>query len=159
VIEVGGVVVELVGGVVVEVVVVDPPLATAITGDTSAPDGGEDTIPVAALLFGYGVQVRLRSLPDTTNVRAIAGSTVRVTAPPEAVNGPTVPGADGSTRERPVGGTGLGIGALIAIGGAATEAGVAPVASTLSAAVPVMAEFPNAAAAATMALGSDTVDW
>ena len=122
-------------------------------------EGGLLTIPVATLLLGYGVHVRLRSLPDTTNVKAMAGSTVRVMAPPDAVKGPTVPGVEGSTRESPVGGTGLGIGALIVMVGAATAAGVAPVASTLSVAVPVMAEFPSAAAAETMELGRTTVDW
>jgi hypothetical protein len=165
--------VTVVGGVVVvveptavvlvelEVVVVvgDPEVAAAITGDAFAADGGEDTIPVWALLFGYGLHVRLRSLPDTTSVRLMAGSTVRLMAPPVAVKGPTVPGVAGRTRARPVDGTGLGIGALIMMGGAATEAGVAPVASTLRLALPVMAEFPSAAAAPTIALGRTTVDW
>jgi hypothetical protein len=143
----------------VVVVVVDPPLATAMTGLAFPSEGGPLTIPVATLLFGYGVQVRLRSLPDTTNVKEIAWSTVRVIAPPEAVKGPTVPGVEGRTKERPVDGTGLGIRALIAMGGAASVAGVAPVASTLIVALPAMAEFPSAAAAETMLLGRTTVDW
>jgi hypothetical protein len=141
------------------VVVVDPPLASAMIGLSLGAVGASGTMPVGSLLFGYGVHVRSRSLPDTTNVSDMAGSTVRVMAPPEAVKGPTVPGVEGRTRERPVDGTGLGIGALISMGGAATVAGVAPVASTLSVALPVMAEFPSAAAAATIALGRTTVDW
>ena len=79
--------------------------------------------------------------------------------PPEAVNGPTVWGVAGSASNRPAEGTGDGIGASIEMEGAATAAGVAPVASTLSAAVPVMAEFPNAAAAPTIEAGRATVVW
>ena len=98
-------------------------------------------------------------LPDTTRPSETAGSTVRLMAPPEAVKGPTVPGVEGRTSVRPVDGTGLGMGALMVMVGAATDAGVAPVASTLSVAVPAMAEFPRAAAAETIELGRSTVDW
>ena len=140
------------------VVVDDPPSAVAITGDAFCPGGADVTMPVAALLFGYGVQVRERVLPDTMRLKDTAGSTVRVMAPPEAVNGPTVPGVEGRVKASPLAGTGLGIGASIVIGGAATAAGVAPVASTFNVAEPSMAEFPRAAAAATMELGSETVD-
>jgi hypothetical protein len=98
-------------------------------------------------------------LPDTTNSIETVGSTVRLILPPEAVNGPTVPGAEGSSIVRLVDGTGLGIGASIVIWGAATVAGVAPVASTLRVAVPTKAEFPTAAAAETIVLGSATLDW
>ncbi len=94
-----------------------------------------------------------------TSTSEMAGSTVSEMAPPEAVNGPTVPGVEGSTSERPVDGTGLGMGASMEIGAEATVAGVAPVASTSTLAVPKIAEFPNAAAAETIALGSGTVVW
>jgi hypothetical protein len=137
----------------------DPPFAVAIIGDALGAVGAALTIPVAALLFGYGVQVRLSVLPDTVSDNEMAGSTVRVIAPPEAVNGPTVTAVDGRISSSPVAGTGLGIGASIVIAGAAIVAGEAPVASTLSWAVPTMAEFPSAAAAETMEAGSDTVDW
>ena len=131
----------------------------AITGAALAPAGAVEEMPVGAVLFGYGLQVRLRVLPDTTSASEMAGSTVMLMVPPEAVKGPTVPGVEGRLSVRPVDGTGLGIGALMVIGGAATDAGVAPVASTLTWAVPVMAEFPSAAAADTIELGSDTLDW
>ena len=139
--------------------VVPPADAVAMTGEAFAAVGAVEVIPVGAELLGYGVHVRLRVLPDTTNPSEMAGSTVTVIAPPDAVKGPTVPAVEGRTSDRPVDGTGLGIGALMVMGGAATEAGVAPVASTLRLAVPVMAEFPRAAAADTMELGSSTVDW
>jgi hypothetical protein len=142
----------------VVVVVVDPPSAVAITGDAFPAVGADVTMPVAALLFGYGVQVRSRELPDTTRLKDTVGSTVRVMPPPDAVNGPTVPGVEGRTNARPVAGTGVGMGASIVIGAAATVAGVAPAASTSNVAEPSMAEFPRAAAAATMLLGSTTVD-
>ena len=91
------------------VVLVHPSrLAMAITGDAFATVGAGTRCRSAALLLGYGVQVRSRSLPDTTRVSAIAGSTVRVIAPPDAVNGPTVPGVDGSARARPVAEQGSG---------------------------------------------------
>jgi len=141
------------------VVVPDPAVAVAMTGEAFAAVGAEEVIPVVSELLGYGVQVRLRVLPEMTSPSEMAGSTVRVMAPPDAVKGPTVPGVEGRFRVRPVDGTGLGIGALMLIVGAATDAGVAPVASTLRLAVPVMAEFPRAAAADTMELGSRTVDW
>ena len=110
-------------------------------------------MPLATALFGYGVHVRFRLLPDTTRVRLMAGSTVRLMAPPVAVKGPTVAGVAGRASVIPAAGTGLGMGALIVTGGAVTDAGVAPVASTLSVAVPVIDEFPSAAAAPAMALG------
>jgi len=140
------------------VVVPVPAVAVAMTGEAFAAVGADATIPVVSELLGYGVHVRLRVLPDTTNPSEMAGSTVTVMAPPDAVKGPTVPGVEGRFRARPVVGTGLGIGASMVIGGAATEAGVAPVASTLRLAVPVMAEFPRAAAAETMEEGSATTD-
>src|ERR1039458_10215866 len=71
----------------VVVVVVDPPLAAAITGEALGAVGAALTMPVVALLLGYGVHVRVRSLPDTTSVRLMAGSTVRLMAPPVAVKG------------------------------------------------------------------------
>jgi len=141
------------------VVVPDPAVAVAMTGEAFAAVGADETIPVVSELLGYGVQVRLRVLPEMTSPSEMAGSTVSVIAPPEAVNGPTVPAVEGRTSDRPVDGTGLGIGASMVMGAAATDAGVAPVASTLRLAVPVMAEFPRAAAADTMEFGSSTVDW
>jgi len=142
-----------------EVVVPDPAVAVAMTGDAFAALGADEVIPVVAELLGYGVHVRLRVLPEMTSPSEMAGSTVSVMAPPDAVKGPTVPAVEGRTNDRPDAGTGLGIGALMLIVGAATDTGVAPVASTLRLAVPVMAEFPSAAAADTMELGSRTVDW
>ncbi len=154
----GGVVVVLETGTVV--VVVPPPVVeVAITGDALGAVGAEGTMPVMAELFGYGVHVRVSVLPDTSNESATAGSTVRLMTPPLAVKGPIVPGVEGNVSVRPVAGTGLGIGASMVMGGAASDAGVAPVASTLSVADPVMAEFPRAAAAETIELGSATVDW
>jgi hypothetical protein len=94
-----------------------------------------------------------------TRTSEMAGSTESEIAPPEAVNGPTVPGVEGSTSERLVDGTGLGMGASMEIGGEATAAGVAPVASTSRLAVPTIAEFPSAAAAPTIELGSGTLVW
>jgi hypothetical protein len=156
-----GTTVVVVGGVVVVVVVVgvDPTSATAITGEALSALGALATMPVAALLFGYGVHVNVRVLPDTLSDNPTAGSTVRLMAPPVAVNGPTDPGVEGRTSERPVDGTGLGMGASMEMGAAGSLAGVASVASTASEAMPAMAEFPSAAAADTMELGSDTVDW
>ena len=135
----------------------DPAEAVAITGDAGEPVGAVLTMPVAAVLFGYGVQVSVRVLPDTFNDREMAGSTVRLMAPPVAVKGPTVPGVDGRLSNRPEAGTGLGMAALMAIEPLEIVAGVAPVASTFRVAVPAMAELPRAWAAETMELGRATV--
>ncbi len=136
-----------------------PDEAVAITGDAGEPDGVELTMPVAAVLFGYGVHVSVSVLPETFSAREMAGSTVRLMAPPVAVKGPTDAGVEGNINVRPVAGTGLGIGALMTRLPLEIEAGVAPVASTLVTAVPAMAEFPSAAAADTMDVGRATMDW
>ena len=141
------------------VVGVDEIDSVAITGEMGAPGGAEDTIPVDALSFVYGLHVRLRSLPDTTKVSWTIGSRVSVMVSPVAVKGPTVPGVDGRFNVMPVDGTGLGRGALIAISPPATVAGVAPVASTLTTAVPVIAVFPSAAAADAIDDGMVTCVW
>jgi len=141
------------------VVGVDEIDSVAITGEMGEPGGAEDTIPVDALSFVYGLQVRLRSLPDTTNVSWTIGSRVSVTVSAVAVKGPTVPGVGGRFSVIPVDGIGLGRGALIAISPAATVAGVAPVASTLTTAVPVIAVFPSAAAADAIDDGMVTCVW
>jgi hypothetical protein len=133
--------------------------SVAITGETGEPEGAEDTMPVGALLLVYGLHVRLRSLPDTTNVSWTIGSRVSVMASPVAVKGPTVPGVEGSSSVMPVDGTGLGRGALMAMSPADTVAGVAPVASTLTTAVPVIAVFPSAAAAEAIDDGMVTCVW
>ena len=82
-----------------------------------------------------------------------------MTVLPVAVNGPMVVGGEGRSKVRPVGGTGLGMGALKARSPDAIEAGVAPVASTATAAVPVMDGFPRAAAAETIDDGSVSEVW
>ena len=102
-------------GAVVVVEFDDPAEAVAITGGAGEPVGAVLTMPVAAVLFGYGVQVSVRVLPDTFNDREMAGSTVRLMAPPVAVKGPTVPGVDGRLSNRPEAGTGLGMATLMAI--------------------------------------------
>ena len=86
----------------------------------------------------------------------MAGSTVRVMAPPVEVKGPTVSGTAGRSSVRPLLGTGDGMGASMARLPLESVAGVAPVASTFVSADPVMAEFPRACAAATIELGSAT---
>lgn len=68
-------------------------------------------------------------------------------APPDAVNGPTDPGDVGTLRAMPVEGTGLGMATLKDNVGVAMLAGVAPLASTVTVAEPVMDELPRAAAA------------
>jgi hypothetical protein len=141
------------------VVGVDESVSVAITGEIGEPPGAEDTIPVDALSFVYGLHVRLRSLPDTTNVSWTIGSRVSVIVSPVAVKGPTVPGVDGRLSAMPVDGIGLGRGALMAISPAETVAGVAPVASTLTTAVPVIAVFPSAAAAEAIDDGMVTCVW
>jgi hypothetical protein len=141
------------------VVGVDEIDSVATTGEMGEPGGAEDTIPVDALSFVYGLHVRVRSLPDTTNVSWTAGSMVSVMLSPVAVKGPTVPGVEGRLSVIPVDGTGLGRGALMAISPAATVAGVAPAASTLTIAVPVIAVFPNAAAAEAIDDGMVTRVW
>ncbi len=151
-----GAVVAVVGAVVAGA---DPAEAVAITGEACAPDGAVVTMPVATVLFGYGWQVRLRLLPETFRVSDTAGSTVREMAPPDALKGPTVPGVEGSVRPRPVAGTGLGMGVLMVMVPLEIEAGVAPVASIFSEAVPLMEEFPRAAAAVTIWVGRLTIDW
>ena len=68
-----------------------PEVPVAITGDALGAVGAARTMPVAALLFGYGVHVRFRLLPDTTSVRLTAGSTVRLMAPARGGEGPDRP--------------------------------------------------------------------
>lgn len=65
----GAVGVVVVPAVVLVVVLDEPAFAVAITGDALDAVGAELTIPVVALLFGYGVQVRLSVLPDTVSDR------------------------------------------------------------------------------------------
>ena len=61
------------------------------------------------------MHVRLSELPDTVTLIWALWSREIVIGPPLAVNGPTVVGVPGSSRLRPLGGTGFGIGALIGI--------------------------------------------
>jgi hypothetical protein len=133
---------------------VDP---VAITGEALAPPGALDTMPVGAALLGYGLHVKLRSLPDITSVNEMAGSTVSVTWPPVGVKGPMVPADDGRSKVRPVAGSGLGMGTLMSMGPDDTVAGVAPTASTFTTASPTIAELPRAAAAP--AIDDGSVSW
>jgi hypothetical protein len=79
-----------------------------------------------------------------------------VTALPVAVKGPTVCAVEGTDKVTPAEGTGLGMVTVKSSGPTFVVAGVAPVASTLVTALPVMAVFPRAAAAAAMAAGMST---
>ena len=145
------------GGMVCGTVVPVSPLdVVAMMGATGEPLGAVDTMPVGAVSLAYGVHKRLSELPDTVRTREMAGSSVRVMAPPVAVKGPTVSAGLGSCRLRPELGTGDGMGASMARLPLGSEAGSAPVASTRVSADPVMAEFPRAAAAATIELGNAT---
>jgi len=105
----------VVEGARVVVVVPELGLATAITGDASAVVGGPVTMPATALLFGYGLQVSTRLLPDTTSSMETVGSTVRLILPPEAVKGPNDVGDEGRLNVRLAEGTGLGMTASIGI--------------------------------------------
>jgi len=105
----------VVEGARVVVVVPELGLATAITGDASAVVGGPVTMPATALLFGYGLQVSTRLLPDTTSSMETVGSTVRLMLPPEAVKGPNDVGDEGRLNVRLAEGTGLGMTASIGI--------------------------------------------
>ncbi len=95
------------------------------------------------------MQVRGNGLPDTMSVMLVRESTESATAPPDAVKGPTTPGGSGRSSVRPLVGTGLGMGSLNVTTGPAEVAGVAPVASTVVEADPLMDVFPSAAAADT----------
>jgi hypothetical protein len=105
------------------------------------------------------VHVRSSVEPEIARSSETDGSTVRLMAPPEAVKGPIVVGVAGRFRVRPAVGTGLGIGALMAMVPLESDAGVAPVASTLVTAEPEIEEFPSAVAADTIELGRATMDW
>ena len=120
-------------------------------GERWAP-GALETMPVAALLFGIGLARQVRACCPTRSAPADdVGSTVRVTAPPVAVKGPTVPGGEGRSKVRPVGGTGLGMGALMSMRPDETVAGVgAGGVDPDHRASPMMAELPSAAAAETI---------
>jgi len=97
-------------------------------------------------------------VPDTSSVSETVESTVKVMSPPPAVKGPTLPGAEGRSRVSPDVGIGLGMGVLNVIV-SDVVAGVAPVASTWIVAVPLIEEFPSAAAALAIWVGIETVDW
>jgi hypothetical protein len=99
------------------------------------------------------VQFSEIGLPDTCRVKEalLAWSTVMV--PPEAVKGPTELGVEGSDKGRPDDGTGLGMAVLIVIVGEFSVAGVAPVASNVTVAEPVIDVLPRAAAASAIELG------
>jgi hypothetical protein len=101
--------------------------------------------------------VSTRLLPDTTSVSWTLVSSARVMAPPDAVNGPMVPAGDGSVSATPVEGTGDGRGALKVIVPLGIDVGVAPVASTVAVALPMMALLPRAAAADAMLVGMVSV--
>jgi hypothetical protein len=135
------------------------PQDEAISGETGPPLGRLVVMPLGAESFGYAVQVSASVLPDAVTVSWAVESWVKVMGPPLAVNGPTVLGVAGSNNCRPVGGTGVGIGTSKLMVPLGTCAGVAPVASTLTFAVPTMPGFPRAAAASTIWLGSARVVW
>jgi hypothetical protein len=166
VVAVGSAVVAVVPAVVavVAAVVAEPPPpplpadAVAITGAAGLADGVTVVMPdFGMVLFGYVVQVRLREAPDTATEIDREESRVKLMAPPDAVKGPTVSGGFGSCMETPAAGIGLGIGELIWMAAPESEAGVAPVASTLVEAVPVMTELPMACTAFASAYGRLTV--
>lgn len=73
--------------------------------------------------------------------------------PPVAVNGPIVVGDDGTAKVSPVDGIGLGMGTSKLMVPDGTDPGVAPLASRVVVAVPLMETFPRAAAAFTMPAG------
>ena len=62
------------------VVGVEEKNSVAITGEMGESGGAEEVMPVDALLLVYGLQVRPRSLPDTTSVSWTTGSSVSVMA-------------------------------------------------------------------------------
>jgi len=154
---VGGAVVAVVAAAaVVGVVAAAEALAVAIAGETGEPEGLALVMPeVGMVSFGYAVQVRFNgALPGTAATDKLAfGSTFRLTAPPVAVNGPSVEGVAGNSRGMPAVGIGVGIGALNVMVPLGVLAGVAPVASTVADAVPVIAVLPRAWDAAAMDLG------
>jgi len=89
----------------------------------------------------------------------IWGLSDKVIVPPDAVNGPTVAPGDGTVSVRPEGGTGVGIGTLKLIVPDDTDAGVAPSASMVAVADPMIETLPRADAALTMFAGNGTWDW
>ena len=105
------------------------------------------------------MQLRLRLLPDTSSVNCTSASSVMVMSLPVAEKGPMVSAEDGNASCSPDDGTGLGMGASMVNVPVDSDAGVAPEASTVAVALPVMALLPRAAAALTMLAGRSTVVW
>lgn len=103
--------------------------------------------------------MRLIVLPDTTRLRSAILAWVRVMAPPDAVKGPTDPGDVGTLRAMPVEGTGLGMATSKDSVGVAMLAGVAPLASTVTVAEPLIDELPSAAAAVARLAGMSAWTW
>ena len=84
-------------------------------------------------------------VPEPSSVTVTWGAWLIVIEPPEAVNGPTVDGAEGADNVRPDAGTGLGMGTLKLIAPDVRDEGVAPLASSVVVTVPLI-EFPSAVA-------------
>jgi hypothetical protein len=168
--DVGVVVVEVVGVVEVEVDVVvgmttvvpvvgGDAAATAITGAMALAVGVETVMPDGVTeSLGYAVQVSDKLLPATESVRLAEESSSIVTAPVVAVNPVTVAGVDGSDRDTPASGMGLGKGTLKSRGPSGVVAGVAPLASIWAVAEPVRVGD-TAAAAEAKELGRFTTVW
>ena len=149
----GAVVVVVGAGAVVVVVVVGgggvTAVAEAMTGDMGGPGGLLGDIPSGALLLAYGVQVRLRGLPETTSVSFVVSSTSMLIDSPVAVNGPIVPAGLGTSSVRPAVGTGFGMERTKLVTLGEIDDGLAPMASTELWTVPLRVVLPKAAAADT----------
>jgi hypothetical protein len=105
------------------------------------------------------VHRRLSGLPDTSRVRSAWDASEIVMVAALAVNGPTEMGGDGMAMSRPPVGTGLGMGVSNGSVGVSSWVGVAPVASRVAVAEPLITVFPNAAAASTIDDGMLNCVW
>jgi hypothetical protein len=127
------------------------------TGETGGPKGWRRVMPEGRMVsLRYDVHVKLAggavSLPLAETVRLIDRFWETDTVPPVAVKGPTVTGV--VDRTTPDDGTGFGMGTSKLKVPDGSEAGVAPTASSVVVALPVIDVLPRAAAADTTAAGS-----
>jgi hypothetical protein len=104
------------------------------------------------------VQVKARALPAMVSDRLADESSCIVIELLVAVKGPTVSGVEGSDRDTPASGIGLGKGRLKSSGPTGVVAGVAPLASTWAVADPARVGETAAAAEASEA-GRFTTVW
>jgi hypothetical protein len=175
VVEVGGVVEVVLEDVVdvvdVEDVVVDVDVvvdevgdveaARAMTGARESVGSGDVVMPEGVTeSLGNAVQVSVSGWPEISRVRVVVGSCSTVMASPVAVNGPSVPGVDGTCSDTPLAGTGLGRVTLKFSVPVVRVGGVAPVTSSCPVAEPVRG-CPGfiASAAPARAAGRTTVTW